>query len=641
VIGIGVFLLVCVISVGWAVSERRRMARADVVPPGRGHSRRGYEPTSRSRWREHAGAYIAPDGRAVVLAVWLMLLEAALALAAPWPVKFVIDQVLSGRPLPAGLAPLRHLGPVLLTGVAAVAGLLLLALAAVIGYLVLFLTSAIAERAAARLRAATLTQVLAVPPGELDRFPTGELSTRLSGDTARVADTLVAVVETVVPEMGVLVGMLTITALLDWRLTVVAVGVVPMYAITARIRNRAIGPAQSRARAASGTLASMTTDLLTRIPAVHVFGQGPAEIARYRRASDSTARASLLAIDASARFTPITDLLPGIGLSAALLTGAIEVRNAHITVGGLVVFLAYLSSITRPVQRLARLSATVTRGTVSRDRIAELFAIAPLSATVDVPPGRAESPSASPPSHRPLIAFQDVSYSRGKDRAVFSSLSFTVDTGEFICLSGPSGVGKSTTLALLCRLIDPDSGRITIDGTDLADIPLAILRETLSLVPQDPWLHTGTVAENIRYGRPDADGAEVYRVATRAGVTHFTAGMPHGLHTQVGEHGHQLSGGQQRRVAVARALLRDTPILLLDEPTTGLDQSAENDLIAHLMDLSVGRTVILVTHHPRLARLADRVIELKPAPANPTSDNQPRPSQSDPRLGRLAGSASG
>jgi ABC-type multidrug transport system fused ATPase/permease subunit len=193
---------------------------------------------------------------------------------------------------------------------------------------------------------------------------------------------------------------------------------------------------------------------------------------------------------------------------------------------------------------------------------------------------------------------------------VLSAVSLHVSAGELLCLRGASGAGKSTLLSLLVRLADPQRGLITIGGRDISTLSLSALRSLVTLVPQEPWLHTGTIADNISYGRPGATRAEVLAAAERAGVAAFAAGLPDGYDTQVGEHGRRLSGGQQRRVAIARALLRDTPVLLLDEPTTGLDPAAESYLVRGLAASARGKTVIFVTHQARLSALADRVVTL-------------------------------
>jgi ABC-type multidrug transport system fused ATPase/permease subunit len=551
---------------------------------------------------------LRPDRWLVLTATWLMLLDSALALAAPWPVKIVIDQILGHRPFPAVLAPLKPLGPVAATAFVAIAGLALLAAGAVVGYLVGYLTTALAERSAARLRTATMSHLVQVPPARVSEYRTGELGNRVNSDTGRVSDTLVSAVETLVPEAGLLAGMALITGLLDWRLTLAALAVIPLFVLTSTVRNRSVEPAVRASRARAGELAARTTDVLSRLSAVYVFGQARAELHAFSRLSTRSARATVEAVDAGARFTPVTDTLPGLALTAALILGAIEVHSGRISLGTLVLFLAYLSSLTAPVHALAGLSGSLARGVASRERLRELFMIKTLAAGTATASPQARGHTA------PLrIEADDVRVSRPGAQRVADGLSFHVDPGEFVCLTGPSGAGKTTVLSLLCRLVEPASGQLRIGGRDLNAIPLDELRRLITLVPQDPWLHTGSIADNIRYGRPDAATAEIHAAAEAAGAADFIARLTDAYDTPVGEHGRQLSGGQQRHIALARALLCNTPILLLDEPTTGLDRRAQNELIMTLRHIT-DRTLVVATHHGALAQAADRTIDLARPP---------------------------
>jgi ATP-binding cassette, subfamily B, bacterial len=604
---------ICVVSLMAGLAVRTRLARspmaatvpARIAVPGR------WGPLARSLLRQDRGV--------AVLAVCLMFLDAVLALAAPWPLMLVVDQGLGHHPYPHWLAGLAVFSPVKLAIVAAVAGLLLLGMGSVAGYLVTFLVGTLGERMSARLRGGLVAHLLRAAPHAVSQHPLGELANRVGADTVRVSDTVAAIIDTLIPDSAVLAGMTVITALLDWRLTLVVFGVVPLYALTARLRNRALRPAQQRVRARSGELASIATDLLARIPAVHVFDRAEPETGQYHRASTGTAAAAVTALDASARFAPVTDVLPGLGLAAALVVGTIEVASGRLTVGGLLVFLAYLSSLTTPVRSLARLSTAVARGAASRDRIAELLrlpVLEPATVVEHTPPERAPAERAHVPwpagrRRGAAITLEQVTYAHRAGQPVLASASLEVPAGAFACVTGPSGSGKSTLLSLLVRLVDPQSGQISIDGRDISRLPLRLLRELVTLVPQDPWLHTGTIAENIAYGRAGATRDEILAAAERAGVAAFTAALPDGLQTQVGEHGRRLSGGQQRRVAVARALLRDTPVLLLDEPTTGLDPATEARLISGLLASTRGKTLILVTHQPQLTAHADQVVRVE------------------------------
>jgi ATP-binding cassette, subfamily B, bacterial len=505
------------VSLAAGLAVRSRLAGNRL--PAAGAASPSY-PAAADEWAPLARALLRPERAVLILAVWLMLLDTILALAAPLPLMLVVDHGLSHHAYPAWLSVLSGLSPVALALAAAAAGLVLLAAGATAGYLVTFLMGAASERMTWRLRSGVLRHLLRTAPARVAVFPLGELTSRLGTDTADVADTVSGFTETVIPDLTVLAGMITITALLDWRLTLVVLGVIPLYVVTARGRNRSVSGASQAARARAGELAAVSAELLTRIPAVHVFGRGDAEAASYQRASAHAAAASLAALDAGARFSPVTDTLPGLGLAGALIAGTVEVVSGRLTLGGLLVFLAYLSSLIGPVQSLARLSTTLARGTASRDRVAELLRLPLLE-----PAGRPPRPAASPATRRSAQAYArpsrpwpatahcqaglavslaGVSYAPRPGQPVLSGVSLQISPGELVCLTGPSGAGKSTLLSLLVRLADPERGLITIGRRDITRLPLPALRRLVTLVPQDPWLHSGSIADNIAYGRPAA-----------------------------------------------------------------------------------------------------------------------------------------
>ena len=631
---------ICAVSLTAGLVTRTAIARSPLRRAGQARI------AAPRRWRPLAQALIARDKPIALLATWLMFLDTVLALAAPWPLMIVVDYGLGHHPYPPALSPLGTLSPLSLAAAAAAAGLLLVVLGSVAGYLVTFLIGALGERMTVRLRTALIAHVLRAEPAAVARYPLGELTSRIGTDAAAVADAVAATVDTLIPDAAVLAGMTVITALLDWRLTLVVLGVIPLYAITARLRNTALRPAQRNARARSGELATLATGLLARIPLIHVFHRANSEEQRYRQASGQAAAAAVTALDASARFAPVAETLPGLGLAAALVAGTIEVSSGRLTLGELLVFLAYLSSLTTPVRSLARLSTVIARGTASRDRVAELLRL-PTLQPVDntLRPGQAGSRHRtrlpSPAAHPdPVLAWRDrrlpgpairldrVTFAHRSRPPVLAAVSLNIAPGTVVCVTGPSGSGKTTLLSLLVRLAEPRSGRIDVDGRDISGIPLPKLRELITLVPQDPWLHAGTIAENIGYGRAGATGAQIAAAAEHAGVAAFARDMPLGLQTPVGEDGTQLSGGQQRRVAVARALLADTPVVLLDEPTTGLDPATESRLIDDLLAVTRGKTLVMVTHQPRLTDRADQVVRVDGGRITlvgpPAADRRPR-----------------
>jgi subfamily B ATP-binding cassette protein MsbA len=621
-------VIASLLAAGFRVRARLTAILAGAAGPQPGGSLPGATGPGGMSWRWFARVQLRPYYRVIMLASGLMLAETALALAAPWPLKIIIDHGLGHQPLTGWLRPLDALRPVPLAVAAAIGGLVLLAAAALLGYLVTYLMAAVGERAGLDLRLLTVNHLLRIPPAWAARHPLGELTTRVGADAARVTDTVVSMAEVLVPETAVLAGMAVITSMLDWRLTLVALAVVPLLTVTARVRNRGLRAAQRTSRQCAGDVSAQTADLLARLPSVHIFDRADTEIAETGRLGARAAAASVRALDASARFGPVAEVLPGLGLAAALITGTVEVGAGRLTVGGLVVFLAYLASLQAPVRALVRLSTTISRGEASRVRLAELLAIErprPAGEGRWVRLARPRPAGCGPGSEQghgsagrgAAVDLDAVSFGYRPGQLLLHDLELHIEPGEVLCLTGPSGTGKSTVLALLMRLAEPGSGHILIGGLDTSAMPLSQLSHLVTLVPQDPWLHTGSIAANIAYGRPGASPDEIRLAAIQAGADAFVRCLPDRYHTPVGEHGHALSGGQARRIALARALLRDSPVLLLDEPTVGLDADTETDVLAHLLAATRGKTLLVVTHQPRVMALADRVVALADAQAGP------------------------
>jgi ATP-binding cassette subfamily B protein len=307
-------------------------------------------------------------------------------------------------------------------------------------------------------------------------------------------------------------------------------------------------------------------------------------------------------MDLEARWSPVADLLLAAGGGLVLWLGVTAVAGGRMTLGTLLVVLAYLSSLYGPIRALARLARTLTRGAASRERVLEVLDSA------EVVPEAPDPVPAAPP--RRGIALRGVWFAYAEGAPVLRHLDLEVAAGERVCVVGPTGAGKSTLLSLLLRFYDPDAGAVELDGVDLRHLELESLRGQIALVPQDPWMLDGTVADNVAFGRPGATTGEL-EAADRVTLIHQLIDvLPDGWDTQVGEGGVRLSGGQRRRVALARAILRDASVLLLDEPTSGLDAASERAVLDALDRAAQGRTVLAVSHRLGLAARADRVVVL-------------------------------
>jgi ATP-binding cassette, subfamily B, bacterial len=546
--------------------------------------------------------FLRPYRGSLSLASGLILVETLIDLARPWPLKVAVDNAIGGRPLGGPLGVLDGVGPAGLAAVAALAGIGLVGVAALVGYLVTYLTGATAERVGADLREAVFGRMLGLGLPFHDRHRSGDLVTRLTGDVARVEDSMVAWFTVLVPEVLTLAGMVVVVLAVDLTLGLVALAVAPPLALVVALRRRRIRAVQRASRDADAALASEATEVLRNVRVVQAFTREGEAGGQFSGRSRGAVRAALAAMDMEARWSPVADLLLAAGGGLVLWIGVTAVTSGRMTLGTLLVVLAYLSSLYGPIRALARLARTLARGAASRERILEVLD------SGEVVPEAPDPVPAAPP--RRGLAVRGVWFAYAEGAPVLRHLDLEVAAGERVCVVGPTGAGKSTLLSLLLRFYDPDAGAIELDGVDLRRLELASLRSRFALVPQDPWMLDGTVADNVAFGRPAAGPEELAAAARAALVDEVVDRLPDGWDTQIGEGGVRLSGGQRRRVALARAILRDASVLLLDEPTSGLDAASERAVLDALDRAAEGRTVVAVSHRLSLAARADRVVVL-------------------------------
>jgi ATP-binding cassette subfamily B protein len=561
----------------------------------------GAAPPGPARSRSLRG-FLRPYRGTLSLAAGLTLVETVLDLARPWPLKLAVDNAIGGRPLGGPLAALDQLGPAGLAAVAAVTGIGLVGISALVGYLVTYLTSATAERVGADLREAVFGRLLGLALPFHDRNRSGDLVTRLTGDVSRVEDSMVAWFTVLAPEVLTLAGMVVVVLAVDLTLGLAALAVVPPLALVVAMRRRRIRAVQRVSRDAGAALASEATEVLRNVRVVQAFTREQDAGGRFSGRSRGAVGAALAAMDLEARWSPVADLLLAAGGGLVLWLGVTAVTSGRMTLGTLLVVLAYLSSLYGPIRALARLARTLARGAASRERILEVLD------SGEVVPEPADPVQAGPP--RLGLALRGVWFAYTEGAPVLRHLDLEVVSGERVCVVGPTGAGKSTLLALLLRFYDPDAGVIELDGVDLRRLSIGSLRDQLALVSQDPWMLEGTIADNVAFGRPGARREELEAAAAACGLDELVQRLPGGWDSQIGEGGVRLSGGQRRRVALARAILRDASVLLLDEPTSGLDAASEQAVLAALDRAAEGRTVLSVSHRLGLAARSDRVVVL-------------------------------
>jgi ABC-type multidrug transport system fused ATPase/permease subunit len=389
---------------------------------------------------------------------------------------------------------------------------------------------------------------------------------------------------------------------IDPALAVIAVAAIPILAWLALQQRTKVRLTQQAARAEAGHLATAATDLLGNVRAIQAFGRQRRAEQLFEASNRAALATELDAIAVEARWSPRSDLLLAAASGLVLVVGADRVLSGSMTTGTLLVVLAYLSSLYRPVRSLARLASTFAKASASAARVQEVL---------DCSERVVEAPDAviAPPIDQ-SVRFNNVSFAYATGRPVLDDVDFEIRAGETVCLWGPSGAGKTTLLHLLLRLYDVDAGGVTLDGIDVRRCSLASLRSRVGFVPQDPWLLDGTIADNIAFGAESVSRAQVLAAGRTAWVDEFALDLPRGYDSSVGEGGSQLSGGQRRRVAVARAIVSDAPLLLLDEPTASLDAASVDAVLAAIRAAGTQRTVVVVTHDQRLADLADRVVPI-------------------------------
>ncbi len=527
-----------------------------------------------------------------------LFLEVAFRLAEPWPVKFVLDAVV---PAAAGQPPATGTGTVIL--VAGLAVVVLAAGRAAAAYLMTLAFAHVGARTTESLRAQVHDRLLRAAPGYHAGARTGDLVTRVVGDVGRVQEAVITAGLPLVGSVVTFVAMAAVMLVLDPLLALAVLAVVPLLLLSGRRSGARITGASRRQRGREGVLAADAAEAFSTIRFLQAYDLQGEVAGRFRRANDGSLREGMLARRLAAGLERRVDALVGIATAVVLVVGAQRVTAGAITVGDLVVFLTYLKAAFKPVRDLAKHTGRIARAAASGERVVDALATA--------------RPLPERPHARPLrrlagrVVLDGVTAGYDPDRPVLRGAHLLVHPGERVALVGPSGSGKSTTLQLLLRLLDPVSGRVLLDGHDSADLTRESVRAHMAVVLQDAVLLAAGVRENVRLGRPGADDAEVEEAVRRAGAHDFVTALPDGYDTVLAERGASLSGGQRQRLAIARAFLRDPSVVLLDEPTTGLDDLAARTVLDGLRRLAQDRTTILVTHDERLLGFCDRVVEVR------------------------------
>ena len=535
-----------------------------------------------------------------------MLVEAATGLAGPWPLKIVIDYAVGHQPVPHWFAGL--LGPGLATDGAAVAAaaaialVLLAVLGGIASYVDSYYTESVGQWVANDLRMRLFNHAERLSFNYFDTHQTGLLLSTITDDVATVQDFVSSSTLSILVDLLTIVGMLGLMFWLNWDFTLIVVAVTPVLLLFVARFRRAVKRATHEVRRRESDIVDVLQTGLESVRTVQAFGAQDIEAARLSDVSRATVKAALGARRVKSLLSPIVAVVVSLCTAMVLWRGAALILAGTMTVGSLTVFLAYLAKFFKPVQDLAKMTNAVAATNVGLERIRSILDIG-----VSIP----EHPDAREPEpFKGAITFEHVAFSYKPEAPVLADVSFSIAPGQFVGLVGMTGSGKSTIVSLIPRFYDPTAGRILIDGADLRAYTLDGIRRQIGFVLQDTVLFRGTVRDNIAYGRPDATEEQIIAAARLANADEFIVRMPRGYDTMIGERGVTLSGGQRQRIGIARALIRDAPILIMDEPTAALDTESEKLVMEGLDRLMKGRTVVTITHRLNTIRGADTIIVL-------------------------------
>lgn len=548
---------------------------------------------------------LRPHWRTLAVAFVAVLGETITDLLEPWPLKVVFDYVLGSKRMPHWLgslvAPIGH-DKVAILEFAALAVISIATIGAVSTYFEKFLTTSVGQWVMHDLRRTLYHHIQRLSLTYHDQKKTGDLISRVTSDIDAIQDFVSQVLLGMIVNSLTLVGMLAIMFYLDWRFTLIALSVAPLLFIVVYSFTRRIKQASRALRKKEGEVVSVVQEVLSSIRVVKAFAREDYEQERFEQQSLESVETALRARSLKAKLAPIVQVLVAVGTSLVLWYGVHLVLAGQMTAGSLLVFLLYLGKMYKPMRELSKMTDTLSKTAVGYERIREV-----LETERDVRDLRGARPA---PNFKGAIVFSHVEFGYTKNDRILRDVDFRIEPGQVAALVGPTGAGKTTIASLVARFYDPLSGQVMIDGQDIRRYKLKSLRRQISFVLQETLLFRAPVWQNIAYGRPEASRAEIIQAAKLANAHEFIVRMEQGYDTMVGERGVTLSGGQRQRIAIARAIIRQAPILILDEPSSGLDAASEEIVFEALGRLMEGKTAIVIAHRLATVRRADVILVL-------------------------------
>jgi ATP-binding cassette, subfamily B, bacterial len=548
----------------------------------------------------HLKAY---RGRVAVLAL-LSVSEVMLRVMLPWPMKAIVDQALGSMPPSSWL--------LVLPGVTAGRRASLLIAIALVGILIQFMHQGVlmahtwlftetGHMLTRDLRERLFNHLQRLALLHHSRMPIGESVYRLEADAACLEQLLLRGVFPMTFSAVTLVVMFGILITINVSLALVSLSVVPFMFVWIRWAGRRLRPGAERTKQLESRLTARLHESFAAIRLIKSFAREPYESGRFSGAANEAMRARVVLSRKESIFSVVVGALTVVGSTLVIIDGGLLVLRGNLTVGAMLVALAYLGFVYGPLSGIANTAGTIQQALASAARVRETLALTP---------EQHEGGQRVTDRFRGDVRFDHVSFAYD-GRPVLEDVSFTVSSGELVALVGPSGAGKTTLVSLIPRFYEPQSGAVLIDGIDVAAIRLTDLRQQVAIVLQDTVIMAGTVIDNLKYGRLEATAAEIQQAAIAAHAHDFIMNLPEGYASEIGTAGSGLSGGQKQRISMARAFLKDAPILILDEPTAALDTISEREVFAGLAELRAGRTTFVIAHRLSTVRNADRIFVME------------------------------
>ncbi|MBE9221442.1 ABC transporter ATP-binding protein [Cyanobacterium stanieri LEGE 03274] len=556
--------------------------------------------------------YLKQEKILLFIAIVSIIADVCLRIIEPLPLKFVLDYVLQNKSI--NILYVGEISPITLLTICAVAVFAISAFRALAGYGSAVSLAMVGSRVMTKVRNRLYAHLQALSLDYHTTTRSGDLIIRISSDTSRLQEILITATLPLVVSILTLVGTVGIMFWINARLTAVALISLPFFSLAVNRLSQRIQTSSLQQRKREGLLAATSAESMTSIKLIQALCLENAFFEVFAHENEQSLRKAIETQRLSASLERIVDVIIALALAVVLWYGSWLVLQNALSVGDVIVFLTYLKNTFKPIQNFAKYTGRLAKSAASAQRVLNIFQEIP---TIQ------DLPDAQPaPMFRGDVEFRDVSFTYGEGHCLLRGVNFRVKQGQLVAIVGVSGCGKSTMMNLLLRLYEPTQGQVLIDGHDIRDYTISSVRSQLSVVLQETILFAGTIRDNIAYGMTDVKDEEIIKASCLANAHDFISNLPQGYNTFMGERGATLSGGQRQRIAIARTAMNNTPILILDEPTTGLDSQNEQEVIQSLLNLAKGKTTFLITHDLNLAQKADLIINLEKGKVSQIINNE-------------------